>query len=141
MAKTVEDRTLEVMGAWERMRARKRFYGLTLDEYKVRAKPFLDACAEIKALEEQLTHAVSRRDAAARALTDVTQGVVNSVKGDPAEGENGELYAAMGFIPKSQRATGLVRRRKAQRPEEVTGSGGRERPWALPRGRQGPRRT
>jgi hypothetical protein len=39
----------------------------------------------------------------------VVQGVIASVCGDPAETQNGELYAAMGYVPKNQRASGLVR--------------------------------
>jgi hypothetical protein len=43
------------------------------------------------------------------------------VKGDREEGgENGELYSAMGYAPKAVRATGLVRRRKAEKPGEVS---------------------
>ena len=38
---------------------------------------------------------------------------MNAVKGDPSEGQNGELYGAMGYVPKNKRSTGLVRQRKA----------------------------
>jgi hypothetical protein len=42
----------------------------------------------------------------------VTKCIVNAVKGDPEEGEDGPLYAAMGYVPASQRSTGLTRKRK-----------------------------
>ena len=35
--------------------------------------------------------------------------MVNAVKGDPAEGDNGELYEAMGYVRKSERHSGLHR--------------------------------
>ena len=35
--------------------------------------------------------------------------VVNSVKGDVDEGTDGELYKAMGYIPDSERDSGLTR--------------------------------
>jgi hypothetical protein len=119
--KDLADRVLDVIGAWERKCPQKRFYSHTLSEFKLRAKPFLDAREKIASLEVQLADAVSQRDTAARLLAEDLQGVVNAVKGDREEGgENGELYAAMGFIPKHQRATGLVRRRMAQKPTEVS---------------------
>jgi hypothetical protein len=37
--------------------------------------------------------------------------IVNAVKGDPEEGEDGELYSAMGYVRRSDRSSGLTRRR------------------------------
>ena len=45
--------------------------------------------------------------------------VVNAVKGDPAEGEDGELYEAMGYVRKSERSTGKTNKTK---PAPVTAS-------------------
>ena len=60
-------------------------------------------------LDKQFVHAASKRDQAAPELLLVLQGVVQAVCGDPEETQNGELYAAMGYVPKNQRASGLVR--------------------------------
>ena len=111
-------RISEVTEAWTKMRPNKLFYGLTLEGFLAASKPFREARGEIIELEKQLAHAVSKRDAAAVTLLEVLQGVVSAVKGDPEEGQNGELYGAMGYIPKSQRATGLVRPRKGAQPAE-----------------------
>jgi hypothetical protein len=119
--KDMADRVLEVIGAWERKCPQKRFYSYSLAEFKDRAKPFLSACEQIASLEDQTTHAVSKRDAEARTLRPEIRGVVNAVMGDREEGgENGELYAAMGFVPRAARSTGLTRRRKEQNPTEVS---------------------
>jgi hypothetical protein len=64
---------------------------------------------------------VSKRDTASGPALETVQGVVSGVKGDPEEGQNGELYAAMGYVPKNQRATGLVRRRKEAEPVKAGG--------------------
>jgi len=109
-------RVTEVTDAWGKMRPHKQFYGLTLEGFKEAAKPFLDARSEITQLEAQVTHAVSKRDAAATILLEILQGVVAAVKGDPAEGQNGELIGAMGYVPKNQRSSGLVRPRKSEPP-------------------------
>jgi hypothetical protein len=102
-------RVTEVASAWERLRRHKSFFGLTLDGFKLKAKPYLDAINEIADLDEQKVHAASKRDQAAPDLALVVQGVVAAVCGDPEETQNGELYAAMGYTPKNQRSSGLVR--------------------------------
>lgn len=116
--KNVATRVIEVLDAWDRMRPHKSFFGLSLEAFKLRAKPFLDARQEIAALESQISHAVSKRDAAALTLLDIVQGVVSAVKGDPEEGQNGELYAAMGYVPKNQRSKGI------RRPKNGSGTEG-----------------
>ena len=118
--KDASSRMYEVLDAWDLMRPHKVFFGLTPDDFRQRAKPYLDARAEIAELELKLTHAVSKRDTAEAAVLELVQGVVAAVKGDPAEGQNGELYAAMGYVPKNQRSTGLTRRRKGSAPEQGT---------------------
>ena len=42
--------------------------------------------------------------------------VVNSVKGDQAEGEDGELYAAFGYVRKSERKTGKTNKPSKKAP-------------------------
>ena len=41
----------------------------------------------------------------------VTARVVNAVKSDPEEGKDSDLYEAMGYVRKSNRSSGLTRRR------------------------------
>lgn len=114
-------RFADVVEAWEKMRPDKVFFRLTTQLFRERAKPYTDAHAEILDLEARLARAVAKRDAAKPALLELLQGVVSSVKGDPDEGQNGELYAAMGYVPKNQRSTGLTRRVKAATPEKGYG--------------------
>jgi hypothetical protein len=112
----------EVTEAWRKMRPNKQFFGYTLEGFLEAAKPFIDAREEIAGLEKQVAHAVSKRDAASGPLLEALQGVVDAVKGDRAEGPNGELYGAMGYIRKSERSTGLVRPRKGAPTSEGGGS-------------------
>ena len=41
--KDLNTRVIEIIDAWERMRPHKSFFGLTLDGFKLKAKPYLDA--------------------------------------------------------------------------------------------------
>ncbi len=60
--KDLNVRVLDVIGAWERMRPHKAFFGLTLEDFKLRAKPYMDARAELLRLEAQAIDAASKRD-------------------------------------------------------------------------------
>ena len=115
MARVTKDtatRVEEITGAWQKMRPAKSFYGMKLEDFRNAVKPFTDARKEIADLEIQLQHAISKRETANPEATKVVQGIINAVKGDPEEGEDGELYSAMGYVPKSLRGTGLKRPRK-----------------------------
>ena len=71
---------------------------------------------------KELAHATSKRDQAARDLQKVVEGVIQSVGGDPEETNNGELYGAMGYAPKDQRSSGLVRPSTATKRAEGVGT-------------------
>ena len=105
-------RVSEVGGGWGKVRPEKKLYGLTRDEYLLQIKPYTDALAEVAAFEEGLVHAKAKRALAEGPAMKITKRIVNAVKGDPEEGEDGPLYAAMGYVPESQRSTGLKRPRK-----------------------------
>jgi len=42
--------------------------------------------------------------------------LVNAVKGDPTEGEDGVFYEALGYVRKSERRSGLSRSKKLAAP-------------------------
>lgn len=103
-------RIVDLTQGWGSLRPAKSYSGLTLDQFKEAVKDSHEARAEIVDLEGRLQAAIARRDAAdAESLTAVQQ-VINSIKGDPEDGEDGELYAALGYVRKSARSSGLTRR-------------------------------
>jgi hypothetical protein len=111
-------RITSVMKAWEHLRPGKSFACMTLAEYRHLVQPSLDSRARIAALEAQLVAERATRDAADRISMPATRRVVDSVMGDQAEGPDGALYEAMGFVRSSENRRGLVRRvgrRKVER--------------------------
>ena len=110
-------RVTKIIRSWETMRPQKSFFGLTLDGFRLKAKPYLDALAELRALDEQYAQAMAKRDQAAPDLQLVVEGVASGVRGDPEETQNGPLYSAMGYVPKNQRSSGRVRARAATQSE------------------------
>lgn len=74
-----------------------------------RPRGSLDARDEVSSLELKLNAARVDRDNADALTDEITNNVVNSVKGDPAQGENSALYASFGYIRKVDRKSGLTR--------------------------------
>ena len=103
-------RITAVLKAWENLRPGKSFYGWTLDEYKRIVQPSLDSRARITELEAMLVAERARRDELDDVAMPATRCVVDSVRGDRAEGPDGALYEAMGFVRESEIRRGLVRR-------------------------------
>lgn len=71
--------------------------------------PCLEARDQVTSLESQLQAAKSRRDQADEVSLNTIQMVVNAVKADLDEGEDSDLYEAMGYVRKSERKSGLRR--------------------------------
>lgn len=115
-AKDAFDRVVRVMQAWEYLRPSKSFSGMTLAQAKDKVQPSIDARNQIVDLENQLTAALNRRADSDRVSIETAQFIVNAVRGDPEEGQDGELYEAMGYVRKSERKSGLKRPRKPAEP-------------------------
>jgi hypothetical protein len=106
----------KVIDAWTTLRPTKSFSGLTLAQFQAQVQPSLTARDQLVTLSSQTTDSrIQRRLSDASSLTLALQ-VVNSVKGDPAEWEDGPLYAAMGYVPKSSRRSGLTRKGSTTSP-------------------------
>lgn len=104
-----EARIRQTIAAWKTLRPNKSFAGLSFEQFEALAQPCLDTRATISALENQLIAAQNQRDDADQVVLKTIAFVVNAVKGDPSEGEDGELYEALGYVRKSERRSGLRR--------------------------------
>ena len=95
--------------AWGSVSPTKSFFGMTRDQYKEAVKPVFELRAAIAETEKLLKSLIAKRkDADADALR-LTRNIVHAVKADPTEGENSPLYAAMGYVRRSERSSGLTR--------------------------------
>lgn len=73
--------------------------------------PSNSAADEIAGLDKMQRAARAKRKDLRLAAADLTQNVVHAVKADPALGENSTMYAALGYVRKSDR---YPRRRRVQ---------------------------
>jgi len=103
----------DILNAWEELAPDKSFGGMTLAQFKAVVKPSLDTRAELAKLEPQITHWQNRREDADVVSNTAVQKVVKGVMGDPAFGEDSDLYEGMGYVRKSERKSGLTKKKTA----------------------------
>jgi hypothetical protein len=110
---TIADSTNSIINAWTTLAPAASFGGMTLAQYQAKVKPSFDARTTIDGLNAQLTAALDTRDDADKVTADANQKVIKGVVGDPNYGDDSNLYEAMGYIRKSERASGLTKKAKA----------------------------
>jgi len=113
---TIVARLGNVRTAWERLASEKSFGGMTLTQFNEIAKASVDTRTQIAGLEKQMTALHNQRDDADVVTNDTLQKVVKGVMGDPDFGEDSALYEAMGYVRKSERKSGLSRRKEVSAP-------------------------
>ena len=107
--KQIADATRQIINAWNTIAPNATFAGMTLAQFKTKVQPTFDTRAQIDTLNAQLTATMDHRDTADIATNAAVHLVVNAVKGDPNFGDDSDLYDAMGYVRRSERASGLSR--------------------------------
>jgi hypothetical protein len=108
--KDIETKVNRVLSAWEALAPAKSFGGMTLDQFKAQVAPAKAARQQMETLDSQMKQAMVERDMADDIALAKSQMIVNGVLGDPTEGPDSSLYAAMGYTRKSERKSGLTRK-------------------------------
>jgi hypothetical protein len=106
-----EQKMERMLNAWETLAPDKTFGGMTLPQFRATAQPAQAARQRIDELEDQLKQALTDREDADEAFLVKAQLVVSGVLADPTEGPDSALYEAMGYTRKSERKSGLTRKR------------------------------
>ena len=117
--KKVAEKLQTVLNAWETLRPTKSFAGMTLEQFKAKVQPSLDTRSSLTTLRNQATDHLTQRQLSDDASIGLAQLVVNAVKGDIEEGENSSLYAAMGYVTKVARKSGLTRKGQTTQPTQT----------------------
>jgi len=105
--------TNTIINAWTTLAPAASFGGMTLAQYKAKVQPSFDARTQLDAIEAQKTAALDTRDDADDVTSNTNQMVIKGVVGDPNFGDDSNLYEAMGYVRKSERASGLTKKSKA----------------------------
>jgi hypothetical protein len=109
--KGIEEKIQRMINAWETLAPAKTFGGMTLAQFQSAVQPSQAARDRIEDLEDQRTQAIINRDRADEDSLARIQLVVAGIVGDPTEGPDSALYEAMGYRRKSERKSGLTRKR------------------------------
>lgn len=109
--KTTEQKLERMLNAWETLAPGKTFAGMTLAQFQAEAQVARAARQRIDTLEDQRKQAIADREQADDAFLAKAQQVINGVLADPTEGPDSALYEAMGYTRKSERKSGLTRKR------------------------------
>ena len=112
--KATEDKLERMLNGWETLAPTKSFGGMTLAQFQAAIQPSLDARQQIEDLDDQRLQAIATRDTADDVSLEKAQLVVNGVLADPTEGPDSALYQAFGYTRKSERRSGLTRRKNKQ---------------------------
>lgn len=110
--KMIEEKLRQAINAWEQMAPAKSF-GMTVDEFKAALKPSFDVRDKLADLADQTTKAINDRAGFDQASLALLQRVLNSILADPTEGPDSSLVEGFGLVRKSERKTGLTRKKTA----------------------------
>lgn len=117
MAKRSYPPTAERIGiflsAWREIAPQASFAGMTLAEFETQTAPLALSTQKLQALDTQYAAELKAREEADASARDTLRLIAHGVRGNPAYGEDSQLYRAMGFVPLSQRQSGLTRKAPA----------------------------
>lgn len=107
-----EEKFARVLNAWRTLAPGKSFGGMTLAQFEALVAATQSKRQRIDDLNDQLTEAITDRDHADDACAEQIRRVVAGVLADPTEGADSALYEAFGYTRKTERKSGLTRKRK-----------------------------
>jgi len=121
----INSRANAVATAWANLATGDSFAGLTLQQYTQLVSGLQSQSAHIQNVQAQYVGANKLNDEMHQRLNGSTQAVVNAVRADLAKhGPDSPLYKTMGYVPKSERASGLTRKATATATGTTAGTAG-----------------
>jgi hypothetical protein len=117
---TVHEKATLMISAWRDRCPDKAFFRMSLGDFSAIVAPSGAARERVARLKAELRQAMHQCEAADCMTRRAIVRVVNGVKGDPDEGEDGDLLSAMGYMKHSARSAVLsdARRRSARAAAE-----------------------
>ena len=104
---------------WKEQAPSAVFAGKTLADLETAIAAHTGANLEVDKASKALSAALKTRGDENTALNELLQVIVRGVAGHADYGDNSPLYRAMGFIPRSERASGLTRKGTKANPPEA----------------------
>jgi hypothetical protein len=115
------DRKIDAtLHTWGSACPEQQFADMTLPQYTAEMQKAREAQARFELAEVQWQTARQERNAAYETALRLTNGVASSVKGRPKYGENSAVYVGLGYLPTSERSSGLTRKRNGEAKKAET---------------------
>lgn len=106
-----EEKLRRTLNAWKSLASDKTFAAMTAEQFEAGINPSFTIRQQLEALDDQRTHLLNARADADAASLAKAAAVVAGVQADPAFGPDSSLIEAMGYVRKSERKSGLTRKR------------------------------
>lgn len=114
--KSTEERLNKIVNAWRKDAPDKSFGGMTLTQFEAEIAPSFTARENLANIDGQRARETNARDDADRHSNSKADMVVAGVIGDPVLGPDSSTYEAMGYTRKSERRSGLTRKKEPTPP-------------------------
>jgi hypothetical protein len=98
---------------WKEQAPEAVFAGKPLVDLEAALAGLQESNKDLKIRDQARSAAVKTRDDKLKSLATLLRNLVKGVQSHPEYGEDSPLYRAMGFVPFSERRSGLTRRAKA----------------------------
>ena len=105
----IPKRRTALINAWREFAADESFAGMTLAEFEAQTLPVVTIRTEIEQTLAKLAGQRRVRNALDAEVQTKILAVVNTVLGAPGHGPDSPMYRAIGYVAKSERASGLTR--------------------------------
>lgn len=109
--KNNEEKMLKVLNAWKTLAPTAEFAGLKLADFEAQVAKSAAPRQRLIELKDEMMREQALRDAEDVMTMSKIECVVAGVVADPAFGSDSALYEAMGYIRKSDRKSGLTRKK------------------------------
>ena len=112
---------LEVLATgWEKYALDQKFSGYTLEQLKALIVALKELMAAMGALKLDYRGKIAARQSMAGELGDIRLRIVNCIRGHENFGEDSEFYRFLGFKTKSERKSGLTRKKREDTDAEAS---------------------
>jgi hypothetical protein len=104
---------LMVLTAWKTLAPDKSFGGMTAAQFEAQVNKSLAPRTRLEELDDEVKQQQALRESEDATTMSKINLIVNGVLADPTEGDDSALYEAMGYVRKSDRKSGLTRKKNA----------------------------
>jgi BMFP domain-containing protein YqiC len=108
--KEVPLRREKILQAWQSYAQKDVFAEMTREEFAAATEASLSKRQELETLLVQMQGLIQERELADATTRELINRVVIAVRGDSRHGMDSAMYRAMGYVTRSERASGLKRK-------------------------------